>query len=148
MGLVLGVDTLGGHSADAFGDDRCGDAAKENGGVIGGAAKLIAELIYALGPGVVGELVEEFEGGAVGFEAVRALSELFFNAADRAFEAGVADGAVQPVVETVVEVVGLSVGVVDAPARYDFCSDIGFVVAVGVFEEKKAWGLSDDDTSV
>ena len=61
------------------------------------------------------------------------MSELFINAADRAFETGVADGAVEPVVEAVVKIVGLSVGVVDAPASHDLGADVGLVVAVQVF---------------
>jgi hypothetical protein len=148
VGLVLGVDALGGHGARAFGDDGGGEAAEENGGVVGGAAKLVAKLVGAVAPRVVGELVEEFEGGAVGFEAVGALRELFLDAADGAFEAGVTDGAVEPVVVAVMEIVGLGVGVVDAPAGHDLGADVGFVVAVGVFQKEETRRLGDDDAAV
>ena len=46
------------------------------------------------------------------------------------------------------KIVGLRVGVVDAPAGHDLGADIGFVVAVGVFEKEEARGLGDDDAAI
>ena len=94
--------------------------------------EMVAPGVGALAPGVVGELVEELEGGAVGLEAVGALRELQVLAAHRAAEAGVADAAVEPVIEPVVQVVGLRVGVVHAPAGHDLLAHVGAIVAVGV----------------
>ena len=148
MGLVFLVNFAGGGGALAGGDGGGGDAAIEEGGAVGGAAVLVAGGVRALAPGVVGELVEELEGGAVGLEAVGALGEAAGLTADFAVEAGVADAAVEPIVDTVVEVAGLGVGVADAPAGDNFLADVSFVVAVGVFEEEEARGLGDDDAAV
>ena len=75
--FVLGVNALGGHGAHAFRDDGGGDAAEENGRVVGGASELVTKLVGALTPRIVGELVEKLEGGAIRLKAIRALGELF-----------------------------------------------------------------------
>ena len=139
------VDFFGGLALGAFGVSGGGDAAEEDGGAVGGAAELVAGVVGAVGPGVVGEPVEELELGAVRFEAIGAHGELLFFAADDAFDAGVADAAVDPVVEAVVQVAGLGVGVADAPAVDDGFAEVGFVVAVGVFEVDEFGGGGDDD---
>ena len=148
VGLILGVDALGRDAAGATGHDGRGDAAEEKRRVVRGAAELIAERIRAVAPRVVRELVEKFEGGAVGLEAVGALRELQILAADVAAETGVADRAVEPVVVTVVEIVGLCVGVVDAPAGHDLGAHVGLVVAGGVLEKKETRRLRDDDAAI
>lgn len=38
--------------------------------------------------------------------------------------------------------------VAGGPAGEEFFADIGFVIAVGVFEEEGVWGLVDDDAAV
>ena len=146
--FVLGVNALGGHGAHAFRDDGGGDAAEENGRVVGGASELVTKLVGALTPRIVGELVEKLEGGAVRLKAIRALGELFFDPADGAPETGVADGTVEPVVVAVVEIAGLGVGIVDAPAGHDLGAEVGFIVAVIVFEKKETRGLGDYDAAV
>ena len=72
---------------------------------------------------------------SVGLYALGALGELLVHASALAPEAGVSHAAVQPVVVAVVEVVGLGVGVGDAPAGHDFGAHVGFVVAVSVSAE-------------
>jgi hypothetical protein len=62
-GLGVG-DALGGESFSAF-VDAGGDAAEEGGMVVGGGAEDVAVLVEAEAPGVVVELVEEFDIGEV-----------------------------------------------------------------------------------
>ena len=148
VGLVLGVDPLGGHRAQAAGQDGGGDAAEEDRCVVRGAAELVAEFIHAVAPGVVRELVQELEGGAVGLEAERALREPHFLSADGAIEARIPHRAVEPVVQAVVQIVRLRMRVVDAPAGHDLAALVGAVVAIGVAEEEKAGRLRDHDAAL
>src|SRR5262245_7713713 len=111
------------------------DAAVENRSAVGRSAKIVAGGVEALSPGVIRELVKEFEGGAVRFETVGAHGEIEQFPTDRSLKAGVTDAAVQPVVVAVVEVAGLRVSVTNAPAFHDHFADVGLVVAVGVFEK-------------
>ena len=47
-----------------------------------------------------------------------------------------------------VQIVGLRVRVVHAPAGHDFPALVGLVIAVGVLEEKETWRLGDHDAAV
>ena len=62
-------------------------------------------------------------------------------AADLAVEAGVADDAVDPVVEAVAQVARPGVGVARAPAGEQDLAHVGLAVAVGVLEEQRVRGL-------
>ena len=139
------IDFLCRHAAAAIGVGSGGDAAEEEGRAIGGATELIARVVGAVAPGVVGELMQELERAAVRLEAIGAHGELMLLAADVAFDAAVADAAVDPVVEAVVQVAGLRVGVADAPAVHDDLAFVGFVVAVGVLKVDELRWCGDDD---
>ena len=148
MGEVLGVDALGGHDAEARGDGGGRDAAEENRRVVRGAAELVARLVGAVAPTVIRELVQELQGGAVRLESIGAHRKLLVDAADGAVEPGVADATIEPVVVTVVQVVGLRVSVADAPALEDRLAHVGFAVAVGVLEKQEPRRLGHDHPAV
>ena len=94
MGEVLGVDAFGRHHAEAGGDGGGRDAAEKDRGVVGRPAELVARGIGALSPGIVGELVREFERRTIGLEPVGALAELPAHAPDGAIEPAITHAAV------------------------------------------------------
>ena len=148
MRLLDRVDLLGRHRARTLRHEVLGDAAEEDRGAVGGAAELVAHVVVGLGPGVVGELVQELQGLAVGGEPEGAHREVELLPADLAGEAAVADGAAEPIVVAVGKVAGLGVRVADAPTRHDDLADVGLVVAVGVLEEDERRRLAYDDAAV
>ena len=148
MRLVDDVDLLGRHAAGTLGPGRGRDAAEEDRGVVGRTTEGVAGRIGAVTPGVVGELVEELELGAIRGEAVAAHREVLLLAADLAGEAAVADRAAEPVVIAVRKAARLGVGIADAPARDDDLTDVGLVVAIVVLEEDEIRGLRDDHAAV
>ena len=90
----------------------------------------------------------ELEGGTIGLKAIATLGEAEALAADFTVEAAVTDGATEPVVIAVGQATGLSVGVVDAPARHDRRADIGLVVAIRVLEEEELGRLRNNNPPV
>ena len=91
--LVDDVDLLGRHAAGALGPGRGGDAAEEDWSIVGRATEGVAGGVGAITPGVVRELVQELELGAVRGEAVAAHGEVLLFSADLAGETAVADRA-------------------------------------------------------
>ena len=148
MRLVDDVDLLGGHAARTLGPGRGGDAAEENWSVVGGATEGVAGGVGAVTPGVVRELVEELELGAVRGEAVATHGEVLLFSGDLAGEATVTDRAAQPIVIAVGEAARLGVGIADTPAGQDDLAHVGLVVAIGVLEEDEVGSLRDDHAAV
>ena len=91
--LVDNVDLLGRHAAGTLGPGRSGDAAEEDRRVVGRATEGVTGGIGAVAPGIVRELVEELELGAVRGEAVATHGEVLLLAADLAGETAIADRA-------------------------------------------------------
>ena len=148
VGRADDVDLLGRHAAGALGPGGGGDAAEEDRGVVGRATEGVAGGVGAIAPGVIGELMQELELGAVRGEAVAAHGEVLLLARDFAVETAVADRAAEPVVVAVGEAAGLGVRILDAEAGDDDLTDVGLVVAVGVLEEDEVRGLRDDHAAV
>ena len=66
------------------------------------------------------------------------------NTTDRAVEPGVPDTAVEPVIEAPMQVIGLGMGVADAPAFDHHFADVCLVISIRIPEEKKAGRLGHD----
>ena len=60
----------------------------------------------------------------------------------------VADTAVKPVVQAVVQIVGLRMGVADPPAGHDLLAHVRLVIAIGVLQEQKARWLTDNHPAI
>ena len=91
--LVDDVDLLGRHAAGTLGPSRGRDAAEEDWSIVGRATEGVAGGVGAITPGVVRELVQELELGAVRGEAVAAHREVLLLAANLAGETAVTDRA-------------------------------------------------------
>ena len=89
--------------------------------------------------------MQELDGAAVRLEAIRSHRELMLLAADVALDATVADAAVDPVVEAVMEIARLRMRVADAPAVDDRFALVGLVVAIGVLEVDELRRRGHDD---
>ena len=85
-----------------------------------GSAELIPGRILALRPGVVGELMEKFEGRSIRTESIHAHTEVEGFPADFPSETGVADRSPEPIVVSIMQVAGLGMGVADAPSGHEF----------------------------
>ena len=92
--------------------------------------------------------MEELQGRAVRLETIGALGETLPFAAYGAIESRVANAAVEPVIDSVVQVVGLSVGIANPPPGDNIVSHVGFVVAIGVLQKQKARRLRNDQAAV
>ena len=148
MGLVDEIDLLGRHAAGALGPGRGRDAAEEDRGVVGRATESIAGRVGALAPGVIGELVQEFELRAIRREAVGTLGEVLLFAPDLTGETAVTDRTAEPVVIAIGKIARLSMRIADTPAGEDDLTDVGLVVAVGILQEDEVRGLRDDHAAV
>ena len=136
-------DALGGEafSAIMYGG---GDATEEGRVAVCGGAENVAVVIEAKSPGVVVELVEEFDLGKVLGEAVDAHAEAGVFGA----KARVSHGSPDAVVEPIAEVGGPGVGVIGAPAAEEDFLFIGNVITVGVLQEKGVRCLVENDATV
>ena len=112
---------------------------------VGGRAEERAVLAEAEAPRVVAGAGQEFELRAVGLEAEHALLEAELLAADGAAEAGVADHAVDPVVEAVLEIARTGMRVRGAPAAEQDLAFVAMIVALRRTQEQRVRRLRDDD---
>ena len=148
MSLLDGIDLLSRHAAHALWIGCRGDAAKEDRCPVCGAAELIASLVRALCPSVVGELMKELDLRAIGFETIAAHRELMILIAHAPLEAGVANCAINPVINAILQVAGLRMGVANAPGIHEHFTHIRVVVALSGLEEDQARWLGNDDAAV
>ncbi len=118
-------------------------------GVIGRGAEEVACFVETQPPGVVGGIGHHLHVGAVGSEAVKRLAEVeAILAAEFSFKTRITHRPVHPVIETVVQVRGSSVGVERAEASEEYFFDVGLVVAIGILQKQHVRGLRDDEAAV
>ena len=146
-GRVVG-DHFSTESGSAFRVDRRGQCAVKGGIVVRGRAEDVPRFVEAESPRVVVKLIEEFHFRSIGAKAENAGAKLEVFPSDIAFETGISDRAIDPVVESVTEVGRSGVRVADSPTGEEDFFPVGFVVAVLVFQKQKVRGLGHDDAVV
>src|SRR5439155_19535208 len=99
-------------------------------------------------PGVVIARANKLQRRAIGLETKDSLPEADFFATNGATKSGIADGSPNPVVESVAQVAGGSVGVAHAPAGEEHLALIGLVVAVCILEKLGFARVDNDDDAV
>ena len=125
----------------------CWNTSEKRRVVVGGGAKDITGCVEAHSPGVVVELVQKLDVGAVWSEAEYAHAKVLILAVDRAIESCVADRTVNPVVKTVAQITRASVRVTDTPSGEEHFANVGLVVAIGVLEEIKVRRVRENDAA-
>ena len=66
---------------------------------------------------------------------------------DLTVEAGIANRAINPVVKAIAQVAGAGMGVANPEPGEQYLPEVGPVIPVGVLQEKKLRGMSQDDTT-
>ena len=134
VALVHHVDLLGRQAARPF-RIHCGwNASEEDRRTIGRSTELIARIVGAVAPRIVRELMQKLDRTSIRFETICPHGELLFFATDVTLNAAVADAAVDPIVEAVMQIAGLSMGVSNTPAINDRLTLVSLVIAIGVFQ--------------
>src|SRR6476660_8241663 len=103
------VDLLRRHRPHALWHYGLRNATVENRSAIGSTTELVAGIVITVAPGIVGELMQKLQGAAVGLEAIGPHLHVEGFAPHRAFESGVTDTTVDPVVIAVVQIARLGV---------------------------------------
>ena len=148
MGQVLDIDFLRGHRRNAFRHDARRNAAIVKRSVVRRPAEIVARAVKALRPGVVRELMQEFERFPVALETKGPHAELQQLPVDHPLKTRVTHAPINPVIKPVVQVIGLRVGVLDAPALHQRLPDVGVIVPLAGFEEKEARRLADNHAAI
>ena len=118
--------------------------------IVGSRAKYVARFVETHAPSVVGGACHPFDFGTVGSESKKCLAK--FERVSVVFgfsvKTRIAHAAPNPVVEAVVQIARPRVGVARAEATEQDFLFVGFVVAVGVFQEKQVRGLAHNQATV
>ena len=115
---------------------------------VGGRSEHVEVFGEAEAPGVVGRLAEEIELRTVRQEAEHPGVEFHRHPADRALEARVTEGCVDPAVEAVAQVRNPGMGVVGLESLEQHRPFVRHVVAIRVLEEKHPLSLAHDRPAI